>query len=417
MRSYAPPRTRSVPQPGQAKPEMAPPSKRFDSTAVPPKSNGAAALARDNAPVLQLMLQAGVPGPDYIRVGVSFRPDSRGTVHTGHDMAAIQAAGKIIYPRKRVEAVPLPRDASGADTPLREASWEDLADIDLIYIPGAPAANSTQIATSSDPVSKAEEEGFARPKKGFAEDEHMSRSAYEVRLIEMARTRGIPVLAICAGSWRLLEAYGGKVRTLPVGQREQHKAKRPEDTWKISHGVKIRKRTLLHDMIRHKGLSGTNSTHWAVAAETPGRRLVSSGREDPNRMIDVVARTAGLKPGVNTVEGFETRFGVPHVGVQWHPETNLPDMPGFGAASKEQRSAAAGLFKGMLGAAAASRARRTAVQELDRRFLGPRLKVALGLRSDEEGGKAYDEIAEQLGRPPTISDIREHLAYFNISDF
>lgn len=376
------------------------------------------ALAQGWAAALQSTLRADVPDSAVIRVGVSFRTDQRGGAHSGYDVRAFEAAEQI-YPGHRAVTQALPRGASGGDTPPREANWEDLDEIDLIFIPGAPMANSTQVATSSDAAAAAEEEGVSRPRNARERTEHESRSAYELRLIAMARTRGIPVLAVCAGSWRLLEAYNGVVRTLPVGQRGRHKARPPTGAWDIGHGVEITRRSLLHDLIGRDHLSGTNSTHWAVAAETPAGRLRRNalGGEDPSDMIDVMARTTGSRPELNTVEGFGSRSGVPHIGAQWHPETYLPGMPGYDAAHEAQRSAAAGLFRGMFEAAGATRARRTVVRQLDRRFFGRRLNAALGLRDDETGSQVYDELAQELGRPPTEADIRDHLARFNIGDF
>lgn len=453
------------------------------------------------------MLAAEASGRDVVRVGVSFRIDGTGSAHRTHDMAAIEAAGRV-YTEKRVKAVPLPRGASGSATPKREAKWDDLDDIDLIYIPGAPSANSTQISTSSGLASKVditeaekdiakteegtlkaerriktlrneikkltkeiakakegaseatdvsakekrvadleaeiagsietvsgeragitearkhlstvkEEQEFSPATKDFAKVEHESRAGYELRLIAMARTRGIPVLAICAGSWRLLEAYGGKVRTLPKGaQRGVHKAEHG-DPWALRHGVKITAESMLNRMTGAVDLPDTNSTHWAVAVDRSGgpeRTLDKvAGGEDPSAMMRIVARTSG--EAEDTVEGFETRRGVPHIGVQWHPESNLPGMLGHVDAEGASEKAAAGLFRGMLGAAVTSRARRRVVQQLNRDFFGKRLNRALGSRTDDSGSEIYDVIARELGRPPKEADIRSYLARLGVQDF
>jgi len=168
--------------------------------------------------------------PATIRVGVTFRTDSAGNAHTDHDCAAISAINRMVdgkgNRRFPFEVVPvtLPRGASGPTTPTREAKWSDLDDIDLLYIPGAPTANDTQEGSSATGALYAEERNFnhlekpvRKPKekeKDFTSrmekylrlnGEHVGRAAYELRPLGIAKNRGIPILAVCAGSMPQLE--------------------------------------------------------------------------------------------------------------------------------------------------------------------------------------------------------------------
>lgn len=326
---------------------------------------------------------------EVVRIGVTYRTDSAGKAHVDHDLKAITAInelrdrlGKKLF-SFTVEPVTLPRGASGPDSPVREAKWSDLDDIDLLYIPGAPQANDTQEATSTTLPEATEEQGFNRlvapvmptSQKKMGEyqaqlkkynrllKEHSERARYELRLLAIARDRGIPVLAICAGSWRLLESYGGKVRTLEVTSRNKHKAANPTDTWTLSHALKLLGGKTLVKLMEKKGVlvsgvtidvSDVNSTHWAVASTTPDGSTLASGASDPSKFLEITAQD----PDTNTVEAFEALFGTPVMGIQWHPESYLPGMLGETSGSAEARLISKTIFEFMTFAALVSKRRR-----------------------------------------------------------
>ncbi|MDE1715697.1 hypothetical protein PWG14_24845, partial [Chromobacterium amazonense] len=90
-----------------------------------------------------------------LRIGVSFRTDGNGKAHVEHDLKAIDALNQLknkngdpLFPFKIVP-VTLPVGASGPVTPLRDAVWSDLDNINLLYIPGAPTASDIQVGSSS----------------------------------------------------------------------------------------------------------------------------------------------------------------------------------------------------------------------------------------------------------------------------
>lgn len=331
------------------------------------------------APQTHTATRAANPAPRRARiyVGVPFRTDGSGRAHTNHDCAAIDALNRLVNSdgsaRFDVEVVPvtLPRGATGAESPLREANWSHLDGIDLLYIAGGPTANDTQEGSSSDseayqkerdfngnlePIRKPGEKDAAFEKRVEKYErvklEHTTRAKYELLLLEIARNRGIPVLAVCAGSWRLLESYNGKVRTLDVKTRARHKAEDSSKTWGLKHGVRVRGNTMLRSLVAggrdsDRDVDGVNSTHWAVAATdaTPAITTVgtmtypSLARRPPpdgqtaapkSHPADWLEVSAVDRDSPHTVEAFESLYGAPTMGIQWHPESYLPGMPGAG---------------------------------------------------------------------------------------
>jgi putative glutamine amidotransferase len=377
------------------------------------------------------------PKTRTVKVGVTFRTDAKGEAHVTHDKKAIAGIKalpglakllgleKVKLTELLIEAVTLPKGAKGGDTPVRTATWADLNDIDLLYIPGAPTANDQQVGTNSEeslfnkpqepphpgeapkaPELEAESTKAAKGrnaektrlhKKATGEhqtklskyqkdhttylrvlNEHRSRAAYELKLIGIAKERGIPVLAVCAGSWRLLESYGGQVETLPKAERDVHKAAQPQDTWTLSHGITVEKptakqSTMLARLMNKKAvetvLTDVNSTHWAVASIDKTGKLVQNLEQSklgnkgkqPSQLLEVSAKASGQKVKVSTVEAFESRYGAPTLGIQWHPETALPEMLGEKDGSQETRTASTKIFEFMTMAALTSQRRRTGV--------------------------------------------------------
>jgi gamma-glutamyl-gamma-aminobutyrate hydrolase PuuD len=355
----------------------------------------------------------------------------------------------------QVEGVTLPQGASGPITPRREASVADLKDIDLLYIPGAPTANDTQTGMDGerrdlnrpiapvapqvpqepnlDAIPKRADKNRAtqdhlRLKKAYDKDlevyrvakekydrvngEHTSRAAYELKLIALARSAGIPTIAICAGSWRLLESFGGEVETLPKSERDLHKAADVKKTWDIGHGVETTPGSMLSHMMGGKGgakpMTNVNSTHWAVASEDHGRLRHKQDHEQwPATQLEPTAYSSGKEESsktdlkMRTVEAFETTSGVPMLGVQWHPEAYLPGMKGEKTGSEEAQEQSKMIFDAMAKVALTSGQRRRAVnQELGgepvafKRFCEALKKYAEG--KNDEGSKLYEQVAEAL---------------------
>ncbi len=211
--------------------------------------------------------------------------------------------------------------------------------------------------------------------------EHSERASYELALIDMARTRGIPIMAVCAGSWRLLESYGGEVHTLPESERSVHRATGDVGVWDISHDIDVDTSSTMSSMMKvGPKMGAANSTHWAVASEdSPGKLTRRAGAEDPNAMLAVSARTGGettktlleaqddtpsitlTSPNEPTVEAFESKYGAPNIGAQWHPESYLPGMLGEHDGSAEIQKGSKNLFTALGKAAATSRTRASGI--------------------------------------------------------
>lgn len=349
-----------------------------------------------------------------LKVGVSFRTDGRGTAHFGYDLKGIAAMNGLLPVDSpvRIEGVTLPGGAQGEATPERIAGRTELADIDMLYIPGGPTANDTQVGNDSEetgfkravPVAEPDEKAGKKKKDAYrVYREHASRSPYELELIRQARLKGIPILAVCGGSLRLLESYGGRSRTLPVAPRAVHTA-----GFGPSHRVRIAPGSLLGSVVGDAKqpagpvvLEGVNSTHWATADTDAGGKLIKrtsgasttsasasgdSGTEpgsNPADLLDVVAwaqmpeekqdavaasdantgASASEEKKQDSVEAFEAKAGAPVWGIQWHPETYLEGMPGYADATPENRKVSADLFRFMADAARAAHNRQRLVEE------------------------------------------------------
>lgn len=318
-----------------------------------------------------------------LRIGVPYRTDGRGAAHVEHDLKSVSAIGEIevaagggqsrravpegargvtLPPNVRLDdgrdaAEAAPRDKSGnyaqAVADQRPTNWrdrllsgavrdlvrEDLNEVEGLMITGAPVANDTQVASarSGAPGTDAILKKAAKERETA---EHDSRTAYELELIRHARNLGMPVLALCAGSWRLLQAYGGQAETIPAPQRALH-ARNP-DPWSLRHGVRPTPGSSIGKILeRHPGVEVT-STHWASAglrADQQGNQVLrpDPSREDgadPSDFLEVSAwgpehaGQDGAEPYKETAEAFESKHGAPVWGIQWHPETHLPGMLG-----------------------------------------------------------------------------------------
>lgn len=213
------------------------------------------------------------------------------------------------------------------DSP-QNSNKNEMQDIDgLIFIPGRPS------------------------EKGNDFD---ARCNFELTQIARAMLRGQPVLAICAGAWRLFEACVSKIITaqlntssLLVDSTDHTYRSMPYIVQNggvgnnvIIHDVILHPNTMLESIYQHQQNLNlieeesdaskppyveVNSVHWqvinqtifnnkhvanmfAISATSTGKRDIKNSQQ--NNMI----------PDENIVEAFETKTGVPMLGIQWHPE-------------------------------------------------------------------------------------------------
>ena len=134
------------------------------------------------------------------------------------------------------------------------------------------------------------------PKLGAVEAE---RDAFELALFTEARTRGLPVLAICRGLQLVNVALGGTLWQDLPSERGPHlqSAKRTDRV----HPVAVAADARLHDALGATVVTVNSFHHQAIRDLAPG--LVASARTPD-----------GL------VEGIEGEGEGWLLGVQWHPE-------------------------------------------------------------------------------------------------
>ena len=296
-----------------------------------------------------------------VKVGVAWRRDGFGQAHLGD-------LGVFDHPWIKNEVDVYSLAWSGAQTGggLRLGV---LSDMDLLVIPGGPHANATQIPVSGQtPVNQAE---------GNTATYANARARSELDLIEQARTLGMPILALCGGSWRLMQIYGGSTvelaaldsngRLLATGSnnaaRLRHAGNMNNVDTEFKHPLSVTQGSLLD-----KAMGGApnnmqaNSVHWAVARTAAMGTRTGLAQQQfevvPNNMLRVSATDPSA---LGTPEAVESSHGAPVLGVQWHPEYQLPVNNGQQPAS---RNANLALLQWMIKAGRAYRAHREAMAKL-----------------------------------------------------
>lgn len=165
-------------------------------------------------------------------------------------------------------------------------------------------------------------------------EEFPERSEFEFAEIRKAQLVGRPILAVCGGSWTLWRAFGGTLR--PVKEhnyrggmprldaerghvqynKQIHRIELTEEGCILSGGMQINPEDNVHPSV--------NSVHWLAPSESaiPRALQVSAyALADPNLApnIPVGGETRPLNPE-RCIEAFESVFGAPILGVQWHFE-------------------------------------------------------------------------------------------------
>lgn len=142
------------------------------------------------------------------------------------------------------------------------------------------------------------------------------RTAFETALMRAALKRNMPVLGICGGMQLLNVVLGGTLYqdiTREVPDARDHEQK--HDRTQPQHPVEVREGSLLAEAVG-KGQLMVNSTHHQ-AVKKLGNQVVSS---------------ATSPDGIT--EAIESSAHVFAVGVQWHPEYMLSNLPVHGGIYK-----------------------------------------------------------------------------------
>lgn len=169
------------------------------------------------------------------------------------------------------------------------------------------------------------------------------REQFELKLISMAKHRGIPLLAVCAGSWRLTNAYGAKTYVVKEDVRLHENwdaARHPDNLTLLKPGSVLQQihvaaqRNKDIKFIEGKALKTlerreqpnrnflpqylkVNTTHWRVSPQPETQHGTEFHRTFETAAID-------LKHG--TVESYEFKHGAPVLAVQFHPEYVIPHV-------------------------------------------------------------------------------------------
>ncbi|QDC09910.1 hypothetical protein FHY55_11935 [Oceanicola sp. D3] len=362
--------------------------------------------------------------PGNINIGVTWRRDGRNAAHRG-DLAVFDH----IALRRDIETFTLAWDE--ADT-ADDVRLGELANMHLLVVPGGPHANDTQIPTVKTngrgrPVTQAKD----NVAKGNAAAYASQRAQSELDLIEKARVLGMPILALCGGSWRLVENYGGSTIELAAlgrdgkimqagassGNRTRHAGPMNRVETQFKHPLETRPGSLLEDATgRTKARADlkpgqklpemhANSVHWAaVRTRSMGTRpdLQEQPYEvAPNNMLNMSARDPSA---LKTSEAVESAHGAPVIGAQWHPEYQLPT----GADDEEHptsRAANLRLIQYMIEAASAYKVHRETVELLIKRH---KRKTPIGNASAVRWRGAPVHTSATPGRPARPASIPRH---------
>lgn len=226
---------------------------------------------------------------------------------------------------------------SNISVPFDSMCYSDHRNLDELIAHYIPQADCIFVAGSSfDP---SQEYCFGTPKR-ITPDKR--REQFELKLIKAAKERGIPLLAICAGSWRLTNAYG--VKTIPVAEHTVTRHEQWEPVRDPDRKTYIAPNTMLRGihvtaqnnreiifsegkaqkkLLARNGSSTTfdpkflhvNSTHWRVS---PYPEVCH------NTEFNKTFETAAIDIEHGTLEGYESKRGAPIMALQWHPEYTIP---------------------------------------------------------------------------------------------
>ena len=136
------------------------------------------------------------------------------------------------------------------------------------------------------------------------------RDEFELALVQEARRRGMPILAICRGMQVLNVASGGSlVQDIPsqvTGAIDHRQQVPPHQSFDMAHEVWVDKDSLLAKLLRER----------LVDADTCS--VNSRHHQAVKRLAEGFKVSATAPDGV--IEAIEDSSGAFCVGVQWHPE-------------------------------------------------------------------------------------------------
>lgn len=180
------------------------------------------------------------------------------------------------------------------------------------------------------------------PGRARAIENESIRLAHEFKVIKQALNRGQPMLGICAGSWRVwiqclewINNPSRKSSTEWTNIINNSLIDVKDHCYAQMLSLKVNGRDCgynkeIHDVIladsNLKQISGitrmtVNSVHWkAINPNTVIKNFRSCATSAVNPNIEVHHRNKSLMIPQDCVEAFESVFGAPILGIQWHLE-------------------------------------------------------------------------------------------------
>lgn len=163
------------------------------------------------------------------------------------------------------------------------------------------------------------------------DSDDLNRKENEVKLIKDAKLRGRPILGICAGSWRILESYDGKTTAVDdhcYSSMPYIGTKGTVVNNTSIHAITVTDHTILSGAMSPKKFENirqypeVNSVHWEAADKDNLPNELEAVAHSINHEVEAPKNRQGaqMNPATDSIEAFETKFGAPVLGIQWHPE-------------------------------------------------------------------------------------------------
>jgi gamma-glutamyl-gamma-aminobutyrate hydrolase PuuD len=178
-------------------------------------------------------------------------------------------------------------------------------------------------------------------RKSYEREDFEVRKQFQSDLIKRAVLEGRPILAICGGCWQLWEEFGGKVKEVKGHSYRAGMPRILDTTGKVGYNKQIHRLNLEADshilcgammLPSFENQSPTvNSVHWLAPSDeiVPSFLDVSAKSVADESIAPKITRdgeTRVINPDT-CIEAFESKNGVPIIGVQWHPEAYTKNSP------------------------------------------------------------------------------------------
>ena len=213
-----------------------------------------------------------------------------------------------------------------------------------------------------------------------------ARHRHEQMLIKNAYNRGQPMLGICGGSWVIWESFNGIVENVNYHNCRAGMPRIKDSTGKVGHNVQVhrikidKKAYLLKAALQIDNTTqcypSVNSVHWQAPSskKIPDIFMVSATSTQDTKL------PAKAESEEDTIEAFESKYGAPILGIQWHPEAYTNNCPAEYLPHKQQC-----LIKYMVYAGQAYKNKQKLLGELNEKFNAKSADVDFKLSLNKTG--------------------------------